>query len=142
MRRRSLVVPIAILALTTACAHSPQAAPRPTAPAPAASPSVTPAAALDPVGVYDFSTMIEGDQVTGTITITGSPGAYGGTISSSATPDMPIRSVTVSDSTITVTADTDNGELVSRFTLTGQDLSGEWTVGDMSGTTKGRKRPG
>ncbi|HEX6630807.1 MAG TPA: hypothetical protein VF048_06935 [Gemmatimonadaceae bacterium] len=142
MRRRSLVVPVAILALATACAHSPQAAPPTATPAPAASPSVTPAAAVDPVGVYDFTTVFEGDAVSGTITITGSPGAYRGTVSSSVTPDMPIRSVTVRGSTITVTADSDNGELVSTFTLTGQELTGEWSLGDASGTTKGRKRPG
>jgi hypothetical protein len=97
---------------------------------------------VDPVGVYDFTTVFEGDAVSGTITITGSPGAYRGTVSSSVTPDMPIRSVTVRGSTITVTADSDNGELVSTFTLTGQELTGEWSLGDASGTTKGRKRPG
>lgn len=142
MRRRPLVVPVAILVVATACAHSPQAAPPTATPAPTASPSVTPASAVDPVGVYEYSTVFEGDEVAGTITITGSPGAYRGSVSSSVTPDMPIRGVTVSGSTITVTADSDDGQLVSRFTLTGNELSGTWTLGDVSGTLKGRKRPG
>lgn len=141
MRRHSLALPAVALALA-ACAHSPQAAPSGGAPTPSPSPAVTPARALDPVGVYDYSTTFEGDEVTGTITIAGTPGAYHGTVTSSATADMPIRSVTVRGSTITVTADADNGALVSTFTLTGQELSGEWSLGDATGTTRGRKRPG
>lgn len=144
MRRQSFIISATVLALT-ACAHSPQAAPRPATPTPAApapTPSVTPAAAVDPVGVYDFSAMNEGQEVTGTITITGSAGSYGGTVTASGMSDATIRSVTVRGSTITVTADTSDGEAVLEFTLTGQDLSGRWSLGGMSGTLTGQKRNG
>ena len=50
----------------------------------AASPETTPPppAALDPVGTFDLHTEAMGTAVSGTFTITGSPGSYRGTMTS------------------------------------------------------------
>ncbi|HEU4629606.1 MAG TPA: hypothetical protein VFS08_07655 [Gemmatimonadaceae bacterium] len=146
MRRHPLVLPATVLVLA-ACAHSPQAAPPTTTPATpsaaqAPTPTAAPATAVDPVGVYDFTATHEGEEMTGTMTITGSAGGYGGTITSTGHADLPIRSVTVRDSTVTVTATSDEGEAVLEFTLSGQEISGRWTLGEQRGTLTGRKRGG
>jgi hypothetical protein len=64
--------------LFTACASTPQPpAQSTTAPTqPAATQQAT--AAIDPVGSYEFSTVVDGQTVTGTLHIQGTPGNYKG----------------------------------------------------------------
>ena len=153
MRLRTLVAPLAAVALA-ACAQSPQAAPSPSptpapstagptpAPAPAPTPTPTPAPAPAPsaAGAYDFSTTVQGQQVTGTITIVDEGGRLGGTIVTSATPELAIKAVMVNGNVITVTGDTPDGEVAMEMTMNGADFTGTWSYGGQSGSMSGRKR--
>lgn len=150
MTQPRTTIPALLLALaaTTACARSAQQAPAPQSPsvrvttpaAPAA--AQTTAAAVNPVGVYDFSTSAEGMEVTGTITIVAREGGYGGSVTTSATSGSTISSVTVRDSTVTVVTAGAEGEATLQFTVSGQSISGGWAMNGMQGTLNGRKRPG
>jgi hypothetical protein len=141
---RSLVRP-AVALLLAACASSPQAAPPTPAPAPspAAAPAPAPApapAAASAAGIYDFTTSVQGTAVSGVVTVTMANGRAGGTIATSATPEIPIKAVTVEGPKVTVTADSPDGEAVLEFTMNGQDFSGTWWFGGQSGSLTGRKR--
>ncbi len=139
---RSLALPV-VAVLLAACASSPQAAPRAT---PAPSPQATapaPAPAPAPVsaaGVYDFSTNVQGMTVTGVVTVTMTDGRAGGTIATSATPEVPIKSVTVEGQKVTVVADSPDGAVSLEFNMNGQDFTGTWWYGGESGSLTGRKR--
>ena len=135
---------LALLLLATGCASSAQQSPSTPAPAapapqPAAQQAARPAA-LDPVGVYDFSTSAQGTDVSGTVTITGANGRYGGTVATTATPEMPIKSVSVAGQTITVVIGAPDGDGVLEMKMDGAALTGTWSFGGMNGTLTGRKR--
>jgi hypothetical protein len=151
LRMRHLAAPL-LAALVAACAQSPQAAPAPaptpspsagapTTPAPAPAPAPTPAPApASAAGLYDFTTVVQGDQVTGTITIVAEGDRYSGTIATSATPEIPISSVTMEGQVINVTATSPDGEVVMQLTMQGQEFTGTWSYAGQSGTMTGRKR--
>ncbi|MFN2400213.1 MAG: hypothetical protein ABR543_16485 [Gemmatimonadaceae bacterium] len=134
MKRTSLLMACMLVA---ACAQSPQQVETPS-PAPA----VTPAAvtAIDPVGVYDFTTMVDGQELSATMYITGSPGAYAGRIETPDQPHIELTSVTVSGNTMTVLGQGGENRLISTWVLQGDVLSGTWTFGDLSGEARGKKR--
>jgi hypothetical protein len=129
----------AALVLLAACAPAATSAGGPT-PAPTAPPAVATAAAVNPVGTFEFTTSVNGDMVTGSIEVTGNPGAYGGTIRTSATPDIPVRGVTVNGQQMVVTADTPDGELGLTLNFNGNNFSGGWTLGGGSGEMRGQRR--
>lgn len=126
----------ALLVLAAACA--PAAAPPPE-PAPAPAPMA--AAALNPVGTFEFTTSVDGNPMTGTIEITGQPGAYTGVVRTSATPDLPITGVSVQGDQMTVTSSVNGETLTMRLTFAGNDFTGGWTVAGDSGDLAGRRRP-
>lgn len=151
MKRASVLAILAALA-TLACARSPQQAPAtmpqpsrapaPAAPAPAAPAPTTPAPAVDPAGVYDFVAVVQGQEVRGTINVVAREGGYSGVITSSALPDMPITSVAVSGSRITLSAGTQNGDVTIEFTMAGEEFTGNWSMPGDGGPVTGRRRPG
>jgi hypothetical protein len=99
-------------------------------------------AAVNPVGRYEFATAVQGQPVTGTITITGNPGAYGGEITTSVTPPLPISGATVSGQQVTVTGNTPDGTLTFRMNFTdGTSFSGAWELAGDSGNLTGRRLP-
>ncbi|HYR12191.1 MAG TPA: hypothetical protein VEQ60_30675 [Longimicrobium sp.] len=109
---------------------------------PAASASVTSApAALNPVGVFPFTTSVDGSEVTGSVEVTGQAGAYGGTIRTSITPDIPVTGVVVSGQQMIVSADTPDGPLTINLTFTGDTFTGEWELNGDSGAIQGRRGP-
>lgn len=141
---RSLVRPLVAL-LLAACASSPQAAPASPATAAAASAAATPAPAPTPAaasaaGIYDFTTTVQGATVSGVVTVTMANGRAGGTIATSATPEIPIRSVTVEGQKVTVSAESPDGDAVLEFNMSGQDFTGTWWFGGQTGSLTGRKR--
>ena len=152
MSPRSLVLLGALAFAATACAHSGQEMPAPTPPpSPAVPPpsgratppevrAVPAVANIDASGTYDFTTQVQGQDVSGTINIVSRNGEYSGVISTNATPDMAIASVTVKGSLVTVIADSGQGDVVLEFTVTGQDIDGRWSLGGDAGTFRGRKR--
>jgi hypothetical protein len=121
-----LTMTLALCLLAGACASAPVT---PDAPA-----------ALDPVGVYDFTTAVEGTVVTGTITITEATSGYGGSIATDATETIPVRSVAVEGQKLTVLADSPDGPVTFILTLDGDAFTGTWSYAGMSGTHKGTRR--
>lgn len=147
MSPRIPAVSVALLIGIAGCARSAQQAPAtPSQPSPAPAAAVTPAAApspataVDATGVYDFVAVAQGQEVPGTINIIARDGVYGGVITTSMLPDMPISGVSVAGSKVTVSADSPNGAATIEFTLTGQELAGSWSLGGDSGPVTGRKR--
>ena len=130
----------AALVLLAACAPAATSAGDPT-PAPTAPPPVATSAAVNPVGTFEFTTSVNGDMVTGSVEVTGSSGAYGGTIRTSATPDIPVTGVTVNGQQMVVTADTPDGELTIAMNFTGNNFTGGWTLGGGSGELRGQRAP-
>ena len=129
-----------LLLLSAACTATPAAEPAP-APRPMAAPAPPPApAAVNPVGKYEFATSLQGQPLTGTVEITGTPGAYAGRITSSATEPIPITSVTVEGQSMTVTGETPNGTLTIKMNFTeGGAFAGGWTLGSDGATLTGRR---
>jgi len=129
---------ISVAACTTAPSTDPASA---SMPAPAAAPAPPPApAALNPVGKYEFATTLQGQMLTGTMEITGTPGAYAGRITSSATEPIPITAVTVEGQNMTVAGETPNGTLTIRMTFAeGGAFTGNWTLAGDGATLAGKR---
>lgn len=133
-----LKLALVLAAFAAACSGTPQ----PQEPAPARDVTPPPPAAVDPVGVFDFTTTVEGmGAVNGTITITKNPaGGYGGTIGTNVTETITIRTVTVDGQKVNVVADTPDGPITFTMEFTGNDFTGTWTLGGMSGVHTGKRR--
>jgi hypothetical protein len=101
-----------------------------------------PAAAADASGIYDFNTTVDGNAVTGTVTITRSGNAYGGTVTTNITDPIDISAVTMEGNQITVMAITPDGPITFVMNFTGDDFTGTWALGTMSGTHTGKRRTG
>ncbi|HEV3050418.1 MAG TPA: hypothetical protein VGX50_08930 [Longimicrobium sp.] len=133
---------LAALALLAACA--PAAGPDAPAPDPTPAPAAPAmAAALNPVGVYEFTAFQNDEPVAaGTIEITGQPGAYGGRIHvEDEGEEAAITSVTVNRPEMTLNAATPDGTMTITMTFTGDTFQGRWTLNDESGDIRGRRRP-
>ncbi|HEX6373878.1 MAG TPA: hypothetical protein VF006_33425 [Longimicrobium sp.] len=118
----------ALVLFTAACAAS---APPADPPAPAA---------LNPVGVFPFTTTVDGNEVTGSVEVTGQPGAYAGVIRTSITPEIPITGVMVSGQEMVVTADTPDGPLTINMTFAGNAFTGAWALSGDTGNLSGSRR--
>ncbi|HEY7768878.1 hypothetical protein [Longimicrobium sp.] len=135
----------ATLALSlAACAPANTSVPEAAAPAPAATTMTTTVAttrstALNPVGEYEFATQVNGEAVTGTIEITGTPGAYGGRIVTLKFPEFTVRSASAAGQELTVVAETPNGNVTFRMMFTGDTFTGGWTLGGDTGAITGRR---
>lgn len=121
-----LLMTLALALLTGACASA-QAPPEGPAP-------------LDPIGVYDFTTNVEGTTVSGTITISQGTSGYGGSIATNATETIPVRSVAVERQKLTVLADSPDGPVTFVMTLNGDEFTGTWSYAGMSGAHTGKRR--
>ena len=106
----------------------------------AAPPQPEPTPTLDPTGIYDFETTVEGQPLTGTLTITGSPGAYSGSISSDMMGTVALRSFTVDGMDLMFMADMPDATVSFFLTFEGDSFTGEWDAGGMTGLMSGTKR--
>jgi hypothetical protein len=133
----------AALLLISASACSTAAPAGDPAPAPQPAPAAAPApAALNPVGKYEFATTLQGQTLTGTMEITGTPGAYAGRITSSATEPIPITAVTVEGQNLTVAGETPNGTLTIRMTMAADGtFTGGWTLANDGAMLTGKRVP-
>ena len=104
------------------------------APAPAAS-----ANAVNPVGTFEFTTLVNGGTVNGTLEVAGAPGAYTGRLLTSILPEMPVRSATASGQEMTVLADAPDGTVTIRMAFTGDTFTGSWALGGDGGALTGRR---
>ena len=129
MRRvSSLIVGMALVACGTT--------PGGTARAPA------PPAPLDPVGTYSFSSVYQGEPITGTVVIRATETGYSGLVDpESGAPQVPIYAVTVEDQTMTVFGDAGGDDLVLTLKFTGDRFTGSWMVGFEGGEITGARVP-
>jgi hypothetical protein len=134
--KATLFLAAAISLATAACS----AAPAPETMPSAGTQSSASAAAVNPVGRYEFSTLVQGQPVTGNIEITGTPGAYTGQITTSITPPLPISGATVDGQKVTVTGNTPDGVLTFTMNFTdGTSFTGGWELAGDSGAMTGRR---
>jgi hypothetical protein len=132
MKQCSFIL-LGVLAIgASACASAPAAAP--------AAPVVAAPAPVDPVGQFDFSTTLEGSLVNGTVTVTRTDTGFGGSVTTTMTEPIPVRTVAVDGQKMTVTADTPDGPVIMLLEFKGDEFTGNWTLGTMSGTHTGKRR--
>ena len=131
---------VALAAAATGCARSSMATPPPTSPS--ASPAAAASAARSPVGVYDYSAQLQGQDVTGTITITSAAdGTYGGQVTVSTLPEpLPVTSVTTEGEKLTVSFTSPQGPSRMEIQLSGVEFTGQWFYADQSSPLRGKRR--
>ena len=130
-----------IVLLLAACASRPvPETPGNTAGAP--QPVVQPTSAIvDPVGTYEFTTVVDGQTVTGTMHVEGTPGNYRGRILTSAFGEIAIVGASVETNILNLRANMPDGELAIRMVMEGANFKGNWSVGGQSGDISGKKLP-
>ncbi len=100
-----------------------------------------PAKPFNVVGDYEFATSVDGQTVSGLISIVKQDDALTGKITSDM-GELPISSVKVEDKKVTFLAKTPEGEDVS-FVLTFEDndkFAGTWTAGGQTGAISGKRK--
>lgn len=128
-----------ILLLLAACASSTREA-VPPAPPPIPETRVTAPPALNPVGEFEWSSALpDGTPIKGTIAISGTPGAYTGSVTAEGLGVFPIRSAVVTDQTMVINADHPDGLLEIRLTFVATDFKGSWHLGDSTGEMAGKR---
>jgi hypothetical protein len=142
---------LTVLALfLTACAtpvqQVPVQGPAPT-PAPTPAPAQAPApAALDPVGVYDFTTDVEGTRMAGVLTIRRTDeGRLTGSLSTDMTGEMPLQSVAMEGRRALLRASIPDGDLYIQVNfLEDNRIEGGWelSTGPSGAMTGQRRRTG
>jgi hypothetical protein len=120
---------IALMALavfTAACATAQPAPPPP----------------FDPVGVYDFSTSVDGTTVPGTITFRRSAeGTLTAVLSTAVTGEIQIRTVTLDDRRMELRSNIEGETLLMRLDfLEDGRITGGWEIGSGSGAVTGVRR--
>ncbi len=129
-----------VVLLLGACASAPQPATTATAPTqPTATAQAS--AVIDPVGAYEFSTVVDGQTVTGTLHIEGTAGNYKGRILTSVFPEIPVVGASVEANVVNVKASMPDGELNLRMVMEGANFKGNWTLGADGGEFNGKKLP-
>jgi hypothetical protein len=129
-----------VLLLLAACASSPRQT-LPDTPPPIPEQRIVAAPVLSPVGQFEFSTVTpDGTPVRGTISISGAPGAYTGSIDAGEHGAFPIKSVVVSGQTITINAEHPQGPLDVRLTFVADDFTGSWQLGPDTGEVAGKRK--
>jgi len=137
---RRIPVMLAAGLVLAACARSSNdVAPPPAPPARSAPPQPTAAPTLDPLGVYDFSTEVDGQPVTGVLSISGSPGAYTATMSSDI-GNIGVRNIKVEGMRLSFIGDHPDATVFIEVVFSGDSFAGEWDAGDMFGYISGSRR--
>ena len=98
-------------------------------------------APLDPVGTYEFRTMVGGSPVSGTIQITGATGAYAGVVRSAAMADLPVTAVEVEGQEMRVSVRTPDGTVVLHLIFEGDAFTGHWSMAGDGADISGRRLP-
>ena len=110
--------------------------------APMAQPEPAPPPAFDPVGVYDFTTQVEGSAVRGTLDLRrNAQGVLSAQITTDVTGTMTASAV-LTDRKVEMRAATEQGDLTMQFTVAADDtIAGSWSLATgMSGTLTGARR--
>lgn len=130
-----------VLLLLAACASSPRQG-VPDAPPAIPEQRIVTSPSLNPVGEFEFSTMTpDGTPIRGTISISGTPGAYTGSIDTADHRGIfPIKAVVVSGQTMTINAEHPEGPLDARLTFVADDFTGSWQLGTDTGEMAGKRK--
>ena len=88
---------------------------------------------FNPVGSFSFTAHMDGQPISGTVTITAAEDGYEGTINSDIAPPISITSVTVEGQTGTVEAAGPMGPLVINFVEAAGAITGSWSMGGQGG---------
>ena len=98
---------------------------------------------IDPVGTYSVNLTAQGNPLTVTAKIERrADGSLGGSVTSDVTPPLSINSVLVNGKTMRVSVTGPNGEeAILNLTLDGDQLSGDWTMGNDGSPVSGKKLP-
>lgn len=103
---------------------------------------------IDPLGIYDFTTSIQGQQVSGTFRIESTESEVLGSVMAAGMPAMPILGIAVEDDWMTLRTNTGTNHIEIHLVFVGNDFTGEWTAYgpqggvEDTGTLSGRKRDG
>ena len=128
------------LLLLAACASSAREA-VPEAPPAIPEARVVAAPVLNPVGDFEYSTMTpDGTPVSGIISISGTPGAYTGSVDAGALGTFPIKNVVVTGQTMTINAEHPQGPLDLRLAFVADDFIGAWQLGTDTGEIVGKRK--
>jgi hypothetical protein len=137
MIRMVLVLGVAGALLTpaTGCAHA----------APVAAPAAEQQQpdSFDPVGIYDFSTEVQGTPITGALTLRrDEEGRLVGRISTDMTGEMPLHSIALEGRRAIMRASTPDGELYMQVDFLEDDrITGGWELSTgMAGSMTGQRR--
>jgi hypothetical protein len=130
-----------ILVVSAACAAPVQQVP--VVPPPAPTPVPAAAAEFDPVGVYDFTTEVQGTTVPGVLTIRRGDQGLAGTLSTDLTGELPLQQVAIEGRRGEMRASTQEGGMIMRieFVDDGRIRGGWELVSGMSGSVIGQRRP-
>jgi hypothetical protein len=93
------------------------------------------------VGAYEFATAVDGQIVSGTMSITGGPGAYNGRILTNMFPEIPIKSAVVEGQNMIIVGTMPDGDLTLNLKFDGPNFTGNWAIGGQSGDFSGKKLP-
>ncbi len=105
----------------------------------ASPPPPPPEPVLDPVGVYDYSTMVQGMEMRGTVTITEEDGVLAGTVTSDM-GTIILSNFAIDGMELTCVGDMPDASVLFLLVFEGDDFTGEWDADGMSGTITGTKR--
>ncbi len=113
----------------------------PDKPAPAASKDST--KDIDPVGTYTVYLTAQGNAMTTTTRIDKrTDGTYGGTVNGDGIPPLPVTSVTVTGNKVKLSLTAPDGsEAVISMIITGDDITGEWSMANDGSKITGKKSP-
>ena len=94
---------------------------------------------VDPVGRYEFTMTDDGKPATGSMVVSGTPGAYTGQIKTETRPTVTISMLATSGPVMIVTADVTQGVLVVRMRFNGDSVTGNWALRTSGGRIAGRR---
>jgi hypothetical protein len=145
--RRVVSLSAVLLAACSSAAPTPAPSPAtaPAAPATAArgatpAPAPAPApAALNAVGTYSFATEVNGTPVAGTLVVTRANNVWGGKLTSDVFPEIPVTGVVVEGQTMKIAAESPNGSVSIIMNFSGNDYTGTWELGGLTGPVSGKR---
>ncbi len=97
---------------------------------------------LDPVGSFEFQTQVQGQTITGTLEISGEPGAYEGRIVPGAAAGMgpiPLTRITVEEQELRASGNAQGEPLEIRIVFEGDEFEGSWSAGMEGGQIQGQR---
>ena len=102
---------------------------------------VTPPAAMNAAGEYEFTTMVNGQSVSGTMLIVKTGENYSGKILTDVVPEIPLSKVVVAGNKVTLSGTmSDGGTIEMIMNFVGNDFTGTWSYGGDGGDMKGKRK--